>query len=190
MRDDLIKRRDRTWDLLIVKGLDYGKVVEQVSNDFDVKPNTIEKDISRMDDWLPELNELSPKSGYSRLMEIRQNRQRLQQMAIEARGEDDPHLELKIRRQIDSAIEKDVTLSQSLGISPMEPQKQEISGPDGSSIKFESDNRSKVDLELDEEDYEFFDQAFGGIDDDIAFAPEDTDDDGPEFEHDEIEDVE
>jgi hypothetical protein len=42
-------------------------------------------------------------------------------MATEARQDDDRHLELKIRRQIDTAVETEVELAQSLGEMNEEP---------------------------------------------------------------------
>lgn len=132
MKEELRERREETWNLLVVNGMDYSKVVERLSEKYGVAESTISTDINRMDDWLPKLDRVSQKSGHSRLKELRQNRQRLQQMALEARQDGDLEKELQIRRQIDKAIERDVSLAQSLGLTIEEPEKHEHSaGEDG-----------------------------------------------------------
>jgi predicted nucleic acid-binding Zn-ribbon protein len=115
MDDSLRSRREDTWDLLVVKGLDYRKVVRRVSNKYGSPESTIESDISNMDSWLPDLDHTNFSSGVSRLRELRENRQRRQQMVLEARSEGDTERERALLQEIDWAIEKDVRLSQSLG---------------------------------------------------------------------------
>ncbi|MFD1512451.1 hypothetical protein [Halomarina rubra] len=122
MRSELRERREKTWDLLVVKGLDYGDVVERLATQYDVTASAIESDIHRMDDWLPKLDAGSTSSGLSRLRELRQNRQRYQQLAVEARREGDIDQELRVRRRIDQAIDLDVSLAQSLGLTVREPE--------------------------------------------------------------------
>lgn len=126
MRPDLRERREETWDLLVVKGLKYGDVVERLATKYDVTEGAIEYDISEMDTWLPKIDVSSMESGVSRLRELRQNRQRLQQMAMEARQDGDRDAELSIRRRLDKAIELDVKLSQSLGVTEKEPDEVEL----------------------------------------------------------------
>ena len=128
MRPELRDRREETWDLLVVKGLKYSTVCERLAAKYDVKENTIEKDISRMKNWLPELIRVDDTGGYSRLREIRQNRQRMQQMAMEARRDGDRKEELRIRRLIDQAVELDITISQSLGMTQRAPDEVSVTG--------------------------------------------------------------
>lgn len=115
MDEQLRKRRSDTWDLLVVKGLDYRKVVRRVANKYGAKETTIETDITRMEQWLPELNHTNFSSGVSRLRELRENRQRRQQMVLEARRDGDTERERELLQEIDWAIETDVRLAQSLG---------------------------------------------------------------------------
>lgn len=128
MRKDLRKRREETWDLFAIKGLDYGDVVERLAEKYDVAEGTIESDIHRMDNWLPKLDETSQRSGVSRMRELQKNRQRLQQMALEARRDGDLSQELEIRRQIDRSAERHINLSQSLGLTDEVPDEIKHSG--------------------------------------------------------------
>lgn len=128
MRDDLRQRREDTWEMLVVQGFSYTRVVNRLAEKYNVSEGAIKSDIHRIDDWLPDLNEVSQKSGVSRLRELRQNRQRLQQMALEAREAGNTDEELAIRRQIDKAVQTDVELSQSLGLTDREPDQVEHSG--------------------------------------------------------------
>lgn len=115
MDEELRERREKTWNMLVVRGFDYSKVVSRLADEYDMSEGGIKSDIHRMDDWLPKLDDISYQSGVSRLRELRENRQRLQQMALQARKDDDLEQELKIRRQIDKAVQTDIQLSQSLG---------------------------------------------------------------------------
>lgn len=126
MDPEIRERRLDTWDMLVVKGLDFSKVVSRLAEQYDTTENAIKTDISRMDNWLPKLDIASQKSGVSRLRELRQNRQRLQMMAMEAHQQGDLEKELKIRRRIDKAVETDVKLSQSLGLAEKEPEQVEV----------------------------------------------------------------
>jgi len=127
MNEDLRKRRDETFEMLVVKGYDYRRVVDTLADRYDVAPGTIKADINRMGDWLPRLAYYDDDSGAGRLRELRKSRQRLHQMATEARqGDGDPHLELKIRRQIDSSVKTEIELAQSLGSMNREPEEREL----------------------------------------------------------------
>lgn len=143
MNDELRERRKRTWLLYIVRGVSFTATMERLADEFDCAEGTIKADISRMDDWLPKLDPEDLSDGISEVREARENRQRLQQMALQARQDNDPERELKIRRQIDQSIEKFVTAKQSLGMLPEEPDKQELTGEDGSPLMIletDSDN--------------------------------------------------
>lgn len=126
MDDELRQRRQETWDLLVVKGIDYGKVVSRIASKYDISESGVESDISRMDNWLPELDPHNLESGLSRIRELRQNRQRLQQMALEAQNEGNLDKELRIRRQIEESVETDVELAQSLGLTEKEAEEVEV----------------------------------------------------------------
>lgn len=137
MNDELRKRRDETFEMLVVKGYEYARVVTTLSDRYGVAESTIRSDINAIGDWLPKLSILDG-AGPGRLRELQKNRQRLHQMATEARTDKDPHLELKIRRSIDSAVETEVELAQSLGEMDEEPDQVEVSGK-GFSVTYGED---------------------------------------------------
>lgn len=125
MRDDLVERRERTWDLHVIKGFSTSEVSRKLASQYGVKEATIRKDISKMDEWLGKLDDHTSKTAASRMRELRQNRQRMHQMAMEARSDDDLKEELRIRRAIDSNIDRDVNIAQSLGVTHKEPDRHE-----------------------------------------------------------------
>jgi len=128
MQEDLRKRRDETFEMLVVKGYDYRRVVDTLAERYEVTPSTIRTDINRMGDWLPRLAWYDDDDGTARLRELRKNRQRMHQMATEARQDGDVELELKIRRNIGTAVETEVELAQSLGQMNEEPEELEVDG--------------------------------------------------------------
>jgi len=128
MRNDLLDRREETFDLLVNKGFPYRKVVERISSKYDISESGVETDIGRMDDWLPKVIDESDHSrgdGKVRLKEIKQNRQRLQRMALEAQQRGELQTELPIRRKIDDSVELEIALRQSLGLTDREPTPME-----------------------------------------------------------------
>jgi len=128
MQEGLRKRRDETFEMLVVKGYDYRRVVDTLAERYEVTASTIKTDINRMGDWLPRLAWYDDDDGTARLRELRKNRQRMHQMATEARQDGDVELELKIRRNIGTAVETEVELAQSLGQMNEEPEELEVDG--------------------------------------------------------------
>lgn len=127
MRDDLRERRERTWELLVVMGIEYSKAVSRVASEYDCAEGTVKSDISRMENWVGELD-VNYYTGVSRLRELRQNRQRKWQMAMQAQQDEDLGLERKIRKDIDDNIVKDIRMSQRLGLTNEEPTEIDIGG--------------------------------------------------------------
>lgn len=99
MNADLRARRERTWELLVIRGMDRDEAVDRLSTSFGVRPSTIRTDIARMDEWLPALA-ARPATDESRVLELRLARQRLYQMARDAHEADDLRLELDIYREV------------------------------------------------------------------------------------------
>jgi transcriptional antiterminator len=128
MREDLRERRNKVFDLLVIKGYEYGDVVAKIAERFDVTERTVENDISNMSDWLPEVSQYDDDDGVAKILELRRNRQRLQQMATEARKEGDLRRELRIRRSIEASVETETELAQSLGHMTETPDKHEVQG--------------------------------------------------------------
>lgn len=125
MRDDLRQRRERTWELLVVMGIEYSQAVTRIASEFDCSEGTVKSDISRMESWLSELD-VNYYSGVSRLRELRQQRQRLNQMAMQAQQDEAREEELKVRKEIRRNIEKDIKMSQRLGLTNEEPTEIEL----------------------------------------------------------------
>lgn len=113
MNADLRARRERTWELLVIEGLDPDEAVDQLAAAYGVTPATIRQDITRMDAWLPALA-TRPATDESRILELRQTRQRLYQMAREAQAADDLRLELDIYREVIRTLTLDEELHTSL----------------------------------------------------------------------------
>lgn len=125
MNETLRERRHKTWRLLIAKGVGYRATVEKIATEFGVQEGTVEKDIERMGDWIGELARVDDDHGVSRLLELRENRRRLQRMATKAAKNDNTREELRIRRKIDKNLEMDIEISQSLGATYEKPDKVE-----------------------------------------------------------------
>nr|ADE29158.1 hypothetical protein [uncultured virus] len=128
MQEELRKRRDETFEMLVVKGYDYSRVVTTLADRYDVVPSTIETDINRMSDWLPHLSHYDDDNGQGKLRELQKNRQRLHQLATEARQDGERLEELKIRRHIDKSVETETELAQSLGAMHEEPDEVQVDG--------------------------------------------------------------
>lgn len=124
MDEELRQRREQTWEMLVIQDREYGEVVGVLADEYDVTRRAIEQDISKMGDWLPKLDQMSTKSGASRLRELRHNRKRRREILHEMQDDEDtdPKEELRVLSQLDQAIEMDVRLSQSLGETEREPQ--------------------------------------------------------------------
>jgi len=110
------ERRLRVHELLVTRGLAYNEVLDRVSDEFDVSRSAVENDISTMQDWVGEIDWTLP-TGEARILELRQTRQRLYEMAREAREQGDRDLERKLLRDILKSITTDIELCQSLGLT-------------------------------------------------------------------------
>ena len=123
MDDDLRQRREQTWELLVVRDESYTAVCETLADEYDVTVHAIEKDIARMDDWLPKLDAASTKSGASRIRELRRNRKRRRELLREVQADPEASRseELRLLREIDEAVQMDVQISQSVGMTQREP---------------------------------------------------------------------
>lgn len=116
MVKDNSERRERTHDLSIIQGLSRNEVVDRITDEFDVKPDTVRDDLRRMNEWVGNLIE-TDSTGESRIRELREARGRLYDMALEAREAGDADLERKIVRDIVDSIATDIELCQSLGLT-------------------------------------------------------------------------
>lgn len=129
MREELRRRRERTWELLVVMGVQYSKAVGRVAEEFDTAESTIKTDISRMETWVGKLD-VSYYSGVSRLRELRQARQRLRQYEMQAQSDEDHELASRINDKIAKNLKSDLRISQKLGLTNEEPTQVEVGGLD------------------------------------------------------------
>ena len=129
MNQDLRERRERTWELLVVMGVQYSQVVSRVAEQFDCAESTVKTDISRMETWVDKLD-VSYYSGVSRLRELRQARQRLRQYEMQAQQDEDADLASRINDKIAKNLKADLRISQKLGLTNEEATQVEVSGLD------------------------------------------------------------
>lgn len=129
MKEELRERRERTWELLVVMGVQYSQAVSRVANQFDVAESTVKTDISRMETWVDKLD-VSYYSGVSRLRELRQARQRLRQYEMQAQQDEDADLASRINDKIAKNLKADLRISQKLGLTNEETTQVEVSGLD------------------------------------------------------------
>ena len=134
MNQELVERRERTFELLIVEGRKYSDVVATIARENDITESGVKTDINRMDDWLPKIVEEdhAQKDGLVRLKELRKNRQEMRRLYEELKNEvkrdpeRDPRVLINILEKIDDNIDLDIALSQSLGHAEREPGQLEV----------------------------------------------------------------
>ncbi len=97
-------RRTRIWERFILRGEPREEVVTEIAAEFDVDEATIHEDFESITHWLPRLDEFRDMSGFALLLEFRANRQQLQQLADQARDDEDITQERKIRKEINRAL--------------------------------------------------------------------------------------
>lgn len=155
MQQSLLDRREETFDLLVNKGLPYRKVVDRIASRYDISESGVETDIGRMDDWLPKVideSDTARSDGRVRLKELKQNRERLQRMALEAQSNSDLEQELAIRRKIDDSVELEIALRQSLGLTDRESTPMEEAMEDFATGAMRVEFESEDDVEADDVD--------------------------------------
>jgi predicted DNA-binding protein YlxM (UPF0122 family) len=113
MDPEVHERRRRIWRLLVEDDLSLNEIIETVIEDFETTPETIEEDLESLGEWLPELDLLREVPGIALLAEIRQNRQRLHQMAERADEQEDLVQERKIRSEINRSLNIERQLANS-----------------------------------------------------------------------------
>ena len=121
MRSEIRDRRKRTWELLQMEGVSEEEAVTTVAEEHDVNEPTVSEDIHNMEEWLPKISRSSREAELSLLYELEENRQRLYEMADEARDQEDLRMELKIRRSIVNTIKLGGQLDDDINRDPKEP---------------------------------------------------------------------
>ena len=125
MQPDVKERRLEVFDQYVLAGNRYTDVCNELAEKYNVSTKTIERDISDRSEWIPKLpNELPDRDASRRLLELRRNRKQLHQLADSAREDGDIGLELKIRRQIDRALEMELSLSRELDYIDSNPGRE------------------------------------------------------------------
>lgn len=116
MPKDVTERRERAHDLLVIEGRGYEETVARLTEEFDVAEPTVRDDLRNMSEWVGDLLRPDP-TGASRLLELREARERLYDMAREAREAGDRDLERKILEGVRRSITADLQLTESLGLT-------------------------------------------------------------------------
>jgi hypothetical protein len=129
MNQELRERRERTWELLVVMGVQYSQVVQRVAEQYGCAESTVKTDISRMESWVGKLD-VSYYSGVSRLRELRHARQRLRQYEMQAQQDEDEDLASRINDKIETNLKTDLRISQKLGLTSETPTQVEVGGLD------------------------------------------------------------
>ncbi|WP_049898898.1 hypothetical protein [Halococcus agarilyticus] len=114
-------RRKSTWQLLQMEGVSEEETVATVAEEHGVNESTVSEDIRNMEEWLPKISRSAREAELSLLYELEENRQRLYEMADEARDEEDLSMELKIRRSIVNTIKLGGQLNEDIDRNPDEP---------------------------------------------------------------------
>lgn len=103
------------------------EVIETITDEFDTSRETVEADLNSIDEWLPKLDLFREVQGVSLLAELRQNRQRLYEMAEEARDQDELVEERKIRAEINRSLNMERHLNDSsLNTTPMNEMEETL----------------------------------------------------------------
>lgn len=107
------ERRRRIWELLVYEDPALTDVIKTITEEFETSKQTVEADLDSIDEWLPKLDLFREVQGVALLAELRQNRQRLYEMAGEARDDDELVEERKIRAEINRSLNMERYLSDS-----------------------------------------------------------------------------
>jgi predicted transcriptional regulator len=129
MKEELRERRERTWELLVVMGVQYSQTVSRIAEQYGCAESTVKTDISRMESWVGKLD-VSYYSGVSRLRELRDARQRLRQYEMQAQQDEDQDLASRINDKIETNLKTDLRISQKLGLTSETPTQVEVGGLD------------------------------------------------------------
>lgn len=113
MRAEDHERRQRIWELLVYEDPALTDVIETITDEFETSRETVEADLNSIDEWLPKLDLFREVQGVALLAELRQNRQRLYEMAAEARDDDELVQERKIRAEINRSLNMERHLTDS-----------------------------------------------------------------------------
>lgn len=113
MNPEKHERRQRIWELIVRDDRVLTDIIATITEEFNVSTETVEDDIDTIDEWLPELDLLREVQGISLLAELRQNRQRLHQMADEAHNQGESTQERQIRAEINRSLNLERQLSNS-----------------------------------------------------------------------------
>lgn len=125
MMDDLRSRRRETYELLYRHGVPYGETVSRIADQYGVAESTVKSDISNLSDWVGELD-VSLHDGLLRVRKIRDQHQELEQVALEARRDEDFGAVIRARKAIVQAIETEDRMARRLGITDEAPVRVEV----------------------------------------------------------------
>ncbi|EMA68810.1 hypothetical protein C461_04247 [Halorubrum aidingense JCM 13560] len=114
MRPELKERRERTWWLLNGLNQRYSDVVKHISQEFDCSESTVKRDISKMGDWLDDLDGDLANRTTSLLRHLQRTRTRRWEMVQAARSVDEKELERRLLNDVDDNVERSLALREDL----------------------------------------------------------------------------
>ena len=120
MRSETRDRRRATWKLLEMDGVSEAEATSMITAEYDVAESTVREDINTMSEWLPEVSRSARVAELSLVYEVEETRQRLYEMAEEARDNDDVDVELKIQQRIIDTIKLSNRLRDDIDRDPQE----------------------------------------------------------------------
>ena len=143
MRDDLRERRRKTFQLWWVEGRPRHEVCERLADEYDVQPNTIDRDMERVDTWLPKLDQ-RPSEARLWVKTMRQNIRERQRELRAAKQDADmgPHDMLPLRDALDKAIKRLLEVEQSIGDVDMAPKPIEVRGDPANPVQHAHGDRN------------------------------------------------
>ena len=101
-------------------GVSEAEATSMITAEYDVAESTVREDINTMSEWLPEVSRSARVAELSLVYEVEETRQRLYEMAEEARDNDDVDVELKIQQRIIDTIKLSNRLRDDIDRDPQE----------------------------------------------------------------------
>jgi len=118
MRDDLIRRRERTFELLYEMGVPRSEVVSRLADEFDVAETTISTDIGRMSDWITS-DEISVPlaDGALRIAMVHSQAQELVRLGMQAERDGDLAEARRCRKAAGNLVKSEGEMAERLGFT-------------------------------------------------------------------------
>jgi CheY-like chemotaxis protein len=116
VRDDLRERRRETYRMLYRLGIPYGEAVSRLAEQYDVSESAIENDVAKMSGWITDLD-VPLTDGLLRLRQVREQARELEQLALQARQDEDLAEARRCREAIVKTVARENRMAQRLGVT-------------------------------------------------------------------------